>query len=115
MTQREEMEKVIWSGGGVLYSGRVITRLEHLPSDEELAANDATKRAGRIEQIDAEIARLQAEKDQLLLAHRPADLPAAGAVADAPVGSRKSGVGSRNEKQALLPNSESRIPNSGSE
>lgn len=84
MTQREQMEKAIKSGSGVLYSGRIITQLEHLPTDAELAANDSKKVGSRKDEIKAEIEVLQRELDRLEVAERPAGLPASGATADAP-------------------------------
>lgn len=89
---RETMEAVIKSGRSVLYGGRVISRLEHLPSHEELTQNDAAKRAERREQIEKQIGELQAELDRLSATERPAELPATGAAADAPEGEPETPV-----------------------
>jgi hypothetical protein len=73
---RARMEKAIKDGGGVMFhptgpggmtETRVITRVEDLPSEAELAGDDETKRAAaraelvaRRQAIEAELAKLEA-------------------------------------------------------
>jgi hypothetical protein len=65
---REEMEAVIRSGGGVKVGGRVRTRIEDLPTAAELAQGDPAKEAAAAEDLQAQIAALQAQVDQLATA-----------------------------------------------
>ncbi len=68
MTQRltrAEMEQVIGRKGSVMYAGRIITRVEDLPSAADLAVGDPAAEKKTAEDIDAEIARLVAEKAKL--------------------------------------------------
>lgn len=96
---RQQMEAEIERGRGVLYGGRIITHVEHLPTEEELARNDAGVRQTRREQIEKQIGELQAELDRLKLEERPDGLPATGAAADAPDGGPDGGQGDEGEKE----------------
>lgn len=59
------MEEVIVRGGSVLYQGRVLTRMEELPSAAELAAGDADKETAVAGDLQTQIAKLQAQLDKL--------------------------------------------------
>lgn len=61
---RYGMECVIRSGGAVQHNGKTITKVADLPSDAELASTDAEKAQAETD-IDAQIARLQAQKAKL--------------------------------------------------
>ena len=62
---RPEMEAVIKSGGSVLYQGRTLSTLAHLPSAAELAQGDPAKEAEASADLQAQIADLQAQLAQL--------------------------------------------------
>lgn len=62
---RAEMEQIIHEGGSVSVGGRVISRLEDLPSAAELAAGDPKAEAATIKDIDRQIAALEKQKKQL--------------------------------------------------
>ena len=64
---RPEMEAVIKSGGSVLYQGRTLSTLAHLPSAAELAQGDPAKEAEASADLQAQIADLQAQLAQLQL------------------------------------------------
>lgn len=56
---RDEMIAVIQGGGSVLYQGRTISSLAHLPSAAELAQGDPAKEAEATAELQAQIAQLQ--------------------------------------------------------
>lgn len=56
---RAEMEQVIREGGSVKHGGRIISRLEHLPSDADLAKGDPAKEAKAAGDLQAQIDQLQ--------------------------------------------------------
>lgn len=62
---RDEMEAVVKSGGSVLYGGKTLSRVEHLPSAAELAQGDPAKEAAATADLQAQIAELQAQLAQL--------------------------------------------------
>ena len=62
---RGEMEQVIRSGGSVLYGGRILTKVEHLPAAEQLAGDDPARLADAAAELDAQIAALQARRAAL--------------------------------------------------
>jgi|SRR6185503_11941035 len=62
---REQMAAVIEGGGSVLHNGALITRLADLPSAAELAAGDPAKEAAAQAALQAQIAALQSQVDQL--------------------------------------------------
>jgi hypothetical protein len=63
---RQEMEKVLRDNGSVMHQGRVIDKVEDLPQEADLArAHPAAARAAAA-RIDADIARLAAERAKLL-------------------------------------------------
>lgn len=59
---RAEMEAVIRSGGSVVFRGRVLSKIEHLPSAVDLAAGDTTKLQATVDDLDAQIAALQEQQ-----------------------------------------------------
>lgn len=65
MLNREEMEKVIRSGGSVLYQGSIISRIEALPSAAELAKGDPDKEAQAANDLQVQINQLQTQLAQL--------------------------------------------------
>ena len=80
---REEMVKVIAGGGGVIYNGRIITRVDRLPSEAELAKGDPEKEAATLAEIEKQIAELQAQKALLVREDAPVEVPAGQPVVEA--------------------------------
>lgn len=62
---REEMEAILHEGGSVLHGGKIIARIEDLPSAADLAVGDADAEAAATRSIDEQIARLSAERAKL--------------------------------------------------
>jgi hypothetical protein len=62
---RRGMEQVIAENGSVLYKGRVLTRVEHLPSEAELSTGDPERAATVRAALDRQIAALQADRASL--------------------------------------------------
>lgn len=65
MLSREKMVEVIRAGGSVLHNGRLITKEANLPTAASLAKTPEEK-AVAVEDIDAQIAKLQDQKNQAL-------------------------------------------------
>ncbi|MHC5541214.1 hypothetical protein ACYOEI_23580, partial [Singulisphaera rosea] len=63
--RRSEMEEIIRSGGSIMHEGQVITRVEDLPTDADLAEGDPELEASTLEDIDSQIAKLNAQRDRL--------------------------------------------------
>jgi hypothetical protein len=59
MVERAILEKAFAEGGSVLLNGRIIMRLEDLPSEFELAEGDAERQAAVLAQEEAELAARQ--------------------------------------------------------
>jgi hypothetical protein len=66
MLTRSQMEQVIKDGGSVLHGGRIITRMEHLPTDADLAVGNPEQEAAVAAALEAQIAALQARHDRLM-------------------------------------------------
>jgi hypothetical protein len=73
MRTREELEAAINEGGSVLVGGKIITRLEDLPSEADLAKGDEVKEAAarkgledQVKALQAELAKLQKGDDKTL-------------------------------------------------
>lgn len=64
MLTRQQMVDTINAGGSVLFKGRLITRLENLPSAAALAKTPEEKKTASKE-IDAQIATLRQQKSEL--------------------------------------------------
>lgn len=62
---RAEMEATLAAGGSVLYGGRLIARVEHLPSEAELAQGNPDAEAVVAEKIQAQIGKLQEQMAKL--------------------------------------------------
>lgn len=58
---REGMERVIKDGGSVMLGHRLVTRVDDLPSEAQLAQGDAVRAKAAAERIQAQIAALQAD------------------------------------------------------
>ncbi len=71
MLSRAQMEDVIRNGGSVLHGGRLITRVEHLPTDADLAAGNPEQEAMAAAALEAQIAALQAQHARLTQARMP--------------------------------------------
>lgn len=86
MLTRFEMETVIRGGGSVSHNGRIITRVEDLPSAASLAVGDPIAEATAREDLQRQIEALSAQLAQL----RPAE-PEASAQSEttAPASSAK--------------------------
>jgi hypothetical protein len=68
---RDDMVKVIERGGTVLHEGRLYSKVEHLPSEAELAGDDPVKKAAardallqQQQAIAASLAALEATPDR---------------------------------------------------
>lgn len=61
---RDEMEQVIRSGGSVVYQGRLIERVEHIPSAKELAGDDPDATNAAMQQLQDQMKRLQEQLAQ---------------------------------------------------
>lgn len=64
MLSRKQMEETIAGGGSVLHEGRIITRMENLPSAASLARTDEEKSAAASD-LESRIAALEKEKAEL--------------------------------------------------
>jgi hypothetical protein len=62
---RAGMEQVVRAGGGVLHNGAVIDKFDELPTEEEIVAGDAQREYALANDIDAQMAALQARRDKL--------------------------------------------------
>lgn len=62
---RNEMERVIAHGGSVLHGGRLITRVEDLPTDADLATGDPNRETQIANSLQQQIDRLQAQLERL--------------------------------------------------
>jgi cell division protein FtsB len=81
---RDQMEAVIANGGSILYGGRLITRVEHLPSEADLAAGDPTAEAKAAEKLERQMAQLQEQMKKLQEQQAtPAKAPAKGKASEA--------------------------------
>lgn len=65
MLSRKEMEELVATGQGVLYQGRIITRISDLPDEVELVGNDPLAKEALSEDLTAQLARIQAQLAQL--------------------------------------------------
>jgi hypothetical protein len=65
MLTRQQMEETIKAGGSVVYQGQIINSVDALPSEAVLAQGDADKEAQVAAAIDAQIAQLMAQRQQL--------------------------------------------------
>jgi hypothetical protein len=59
MVERAVLEKAFAEGGSVLINGVIITRIEDLPSEFELAEGDAGRQAAVLAQEEADLAAAQ--------------------------------------------------------
>jgi hypothetical protein len=75
MLSREQMEAVIRSGGSVLHQGRIISRIEALPSAAELAKGDPDKEAQAAQSLQQQIDQLQAQLAELQEPPKPKRSP----------------------------------------
>src|SRR5262245_34963989 len=79
---RQQMEAIIRGGGSVSIGGKVISRIDQLPSATELAGDNPEKLAATIEDLDSQIAALQAQKKQAQAAKKKAEEEAAKKAAE---------------------------------
>lgn len=95
---RSEMEAVISGGGSVLHGGRIITRVQDLPSEAELAQGnpDATQAAQA--RLEAEVARLQEQLARLQ--QQPPAAPSGGEPPPAPKGKKAAEAKDGGESKA---------------
>jgi hypothetical protein len=77
---RDQMEAVIANGGSILYGGRLITRVEHLPSEADLAAGNPDAEAKAAERLQQQMDALQKQMARLQEQQQatPAKAPAKG-------------------------------------
>lgn len=76
MKTRTEMEQIIIQGGSVSIDGRVISRVQDLPSETTLATNDPDALKAVITGIDTQITALQKQRKQAEQALKKAETPA---------------------------------------
>jgi septal ring factor EnvC (AmiA/AmiB activator) len=62
---REHLVKAIREGGAVLHGGRLIEKVEDLPSEAELVQGDPAKEQAAAENLDAQIQALVEQKNRL--------------------------------------------------
>lgn len=65
MLTREQMEQAIARGGSVLHQGRIISRVQDLPSAAELAEGDPERESATANSLQQQIADLQAQLAKL--------------------------------------------------
>lgn len=68
---RNEMEQVIVVGGSVLFQGRLIGRVQDLPTDADLAKGNPEQEAHAAAALDAQIAALQTQRARLVGGQSP--------------------------------------------
>jgi hypothetical protein len=73
MLSRPQMEQIIIQGGSVSIGGRVISRVQDLPSEASLASDNPKALKALSKDIDKQIAALQKQKQQIEQALKPAD------------------------------------------
>jgi hypothetical protein len=83
---RPQMEAIIARGESVLFRGRIINRVVDLPSAADLAAGDTAATTALANDLDAQIARLTAERARL--------------VSPAPAGSNEPKPETKKEREA---------------
>jgi predicted flap endonuclease-1-like 5' DNA nuclease len=81
---RPEMEQVIANGGSVLHSGRLLTRVEHLPTAADLAKGDPAAETVAANALKPQIADLQAQLNKLAAPAQPAASGGTASMPDAP-------------------------------
>ncbi len=64
MLTRQQMIDTINGGGSVLFSGRLVTKVENLPSPADLATTDEERAAAEAD-IDSQLEKLNAEKAKI--------------------------------------------------
>jgi len=62
---RAEMEQIIIQGGSVSIDGRVISRVQDLPSAADLASGDPKAEQTTLKDIDRQILALQKQRKQI--------------------------------------------------
>lgn len=62
---RNQMEQVIRNGGSVLVGGRIITKVEHLPTDADLAAGNPEQEQAVISDLSDRIKALEQQRNAL--------------------------------------------------
>lgn len=80
---RAQMEQVIRGGGSVSIGGRVINRLDQLPSAVQLAGEDTERLTAAIDDLDVQIAALQEQRKEAVAAKANAEKAAKAAEKDA--------------------------------
>lgn len=65
MLTRKAMEQAISIGGSIAYKGRIIARVADLPTAAELAQGDPVAEAQAAQDVQQQIAALQAQLDAL--------------------------------------------------
>ena len=65
MLTRPQMEKTIKEGGSVLHKGKVLARIEDLPTAAELAQGDQEKLRAELASVNRQIAALEGQRTAL--------------------------------------------------
>jgi hypothetical protein len=74
---RTEMEAIIRGGGSISLGGRIVSRIDQLPSAAQLAGNDPAALAATVDDLEAQIKALQAQQKQVKAAQAKAEKEAA--------------------------------------
>lgn len=90
---RNDMEQAIIQKGSVLYQGRIISRIQDLPTDADLAKGNPDMEAAAAAALDVQIAALTAQRARLSLGQPPQISPPPGDLAAAPA--QPTAVGDR--------------------
>ncbi len=96
---RAEMEAVIRGGGSVIYKGRVLSKIEHLPSAVDLAAGDPAKLNATVDDLDTQIKALQEQRKTAAAAQAKADKDAKAAAREAEKNAETSGATDSNSTE----------------
>lgn len=67
---RRDMEVIIGRGESVMHNGQILTKVDQLPRDDQLAETEDDK-AQVVAKLDQEMAKLQARKDKMTMVRKP--------------------------------------------
>lgn len=89
MLTRQEMETAINSGSGVLYNGHVITKVDDLPTEVDLAQGDTAREQAALENLLAQQRAIESQIARLAPSAPPvAQKPTSGGASQASQGGK---------------------------
>jgi hypothetical protein len=97
---RKAMEEVINQGGSVMHQGEIISKIEDLPTDTDLAIGDPTAESAQMRTIEQQIEALQADKARIARAHADRARAAAAQRAAAEEGDEEKPAKKRKPRRA---------------